>query len=178
MWMVCLMAASCGRPDQASSPPAPTAELDQQVKRLRTDHEVQLRDLRGRWLAAEGTLTRVRDTLKQVEERGGTNLKQLEHQITGVEVALGHIVAEIEALKRKQPEPTDHPPEVTELDRLKRSYEEIHCLQKRGALEGVADVYRRYDFLDADAWAAAWSKAARSEAFERDVSARVERLCP
>lgn len=178
MVVLWLMAASCGRPEPTSSPPAPTAELDQQVKRLRTDHEVQLRDLRGRWLAAEGTLTRVRDTLKQVEASGGTNLQRLEQQITGVEVALGHIVAEIESLKRKQPEPQDRPPEVTELDRLKRSYEEIHCLQKRGALESVADVYRRYDFLDADAWAAAWSQAARSEAFERDLSARVERLCP
>jgi uncharacterized protein YhaN len=163
--------------DQSDTPALPTSrtEMDQQVKRLREDTEIELRDLRGRWLAVEGLLTKQRDRLAQ-DQRSLENLvKRVDEQLAQMEVHLGSMEADINALKRITREPSA----INDvLERLARSYEEIYCLRKRGQEEQVGAVYGRYGFEDLSTWSKAWTEAARSLEFEQEVNARVAVLCP
>lgn len=171
---ICLLAVACD--GQESTPVEPASnEADHQVRRLREDTEIELQDLRGRWLAAEGLLARQRRSTLALEQRLDHTDDHLERRLAELEVELGSLRAQIDVLERLA---WRSAPRDTQLERLARSYEEIFCLRKRGAEESVAAVYRRYGFEDADGWAEAWARAARNEAFEREVSARVERLCP
>ncbi len=166
--------AACDRRESTPQEPAPS-EADFQVKRLRDDTEIELQDLRGRWLAAEGLLTVQHNDIKALREQLTGRSAEIDDRLGRIETGLGTLQAEIEALRGSVHRP---PPRDTVLERLARSYEEVHCLRRQGAEEAVAAVYRRYGFADVDEWAEAWQQAARSEAFEREVSTRVERLCP
>jgi len=169
-----LLAIGC---EQDAAPPVTStrSEADQQVKKLREDNELEFQDLRGRWLAAKGELIRLRTELSDARAtQVGVNsdlASRFERLEAGV-IALG---ADMEALRREATQP---PAPDDERTRLARSYEEIHCLRRRGAEEGVAQVYERYGFESLDAWASAWAEASRDERFEREVSARIARLCP
>ncbi len=176
-WVLIFVVAGVVSCDRRETPPpaAAASEADYQVKRLREDTEIELQDLRGRWLAAEGLLTLQRDETKALRTLLNEEHEKYAERLDRMDVALGALVAELESVKNAAPEPA---PRETVLDRLARSYEEIHCLRRQGAEEAVAAVYRRYGFEDVQAWSQAWQQAARSESFEREVSARVERLCP
>jgi hypothetical protein len=150
-------------------------ETQQQVKRLREDTEIELQDLRGRWLATEGLLTTQRNLLKKLNDTHATASNGQTAKLAALELALGALAAQLEQLRRQAGLPLAGDDEQ---DRLARSYEEIYCLRKRGAEESVAAVYKRYGFNDAASWSKAWEKAAASETFERAVSDRVKRLCP
>ncbi|MFT7625403.1 MAG: hypothetical protein ACI9WU_004594 [Myxococcota bacterium] len=170
-----LVAAGCGR-EEPTPRSAGGSEADYQVRRLREDTEIELQDLRGRWLAAEGLLAKQRLTGRGLEQRLDHTDDHLERRLAELQLEAGTLRAELELLRASahRPEPVqDHM-----IDRLASSYEEIYCLRKQGAEEAVAGVYRRYGFDSADEWASAWQSAARSEAFERRVATRVERLCP
>lgn len=167
------LTGACDR-REPTSPPART-EVDQQVKRLRDDTELELQDLRGRWLAAEGILTELREQLRRLDAEARSALLQRDQRVAALEASLTTVQAELEEARRAIPGPA---PADTVLERLARCYEEIACLRKRGAEESVAGVYRRYGFPDVESWAEAWQAASRSEAFEREVQERVERLCP
>lgn len=169
-----LAVVACDRPERKPPPPTST-ESDHQVRRLREDTEIELQDLRGRWLAFEGLLTRQRDTLRDVLARQEQDEDQLRQEVARLDVALGAMSAELALLRELATRP--EPPDDT-LARLARSYEEIYCLRRQGAEESVGAVYPRYGFSSAEAWAEAWQRAARSESFEREVASRVERLCP
>jgi len=149
--------------------------MDQHVRRLREDTEIELRDLRGRWLAAEAMLTKMTDKLAKAQRTQELLIKRVDERLAQMEVRLGAMEAELDSLKRHSKAPS----EVTEeLDRLARSYEEIHCLRKRDSEAQIGAVYRKYGFENAEAWSAAWSNAARDMEFERLVNARVLVLCP
>ena len=110
--------------DQSSSSSLPTSrpEMDQQVKRLREDTEIELRDLRGRWLAVEGMLTQQRDRLAQDHKSQNSLVQRVDERLAQMEVRLGALEADIDALKRI----TRAPSEMNDvLERLARSYEEI-----------------------------------------------------
>ena len=169
-----LALAGCDR-DRGAPPPPPRTEPDQQVKRLRDDTEIELQDLRGRWLATEAMLTRERDELKKMKLQVASDTKRIEDRLTFAEVEIGWRDGRMRELEVKAA--AEAPPPSVE-DRLARSYEELYCLRKQGAEEGVAEVYRRWGFESPEQWADAWQRAARSNAFERDVRARVDRLCP
>ncbi len=147
---------------------------EHQISRLREDLGIELEDLRGRWLAAEGLLTEYQSTIKSLESSQESARTELDERLQRAEVTLTQLEADIlEAAQRAQAAPPDDV-----LDRLQSAYEEIYCLHQRGADEEIEAVYRRYGFKNADEWGAAWHRAARSPAFEREVRARVERLCP
>ena len=59
-----LCSSGCSK-SETHKRPAITDEIGQPVKRLREDTESELQDLRGRWLATEALLIRLRDQLKQ-----------------------------------------------------------------------------------------------------------------
>ena len=150
-------------------------EAQQQIKRLREDTEIELKDLRGRWLATEGLLTRQREILKSLKAQLSTGSQNSNAKLAEFELSIGALSAEVERLRRSAGLPTT---EEDEERRLARSYEEIYCLRKRGAEESVGSVYKRYGFADAAAWSSAWQRVSRNETFEREVSERVRRLCP
>ena len=166
--------AGCDTSDP-SPLPVSAPEMDQQVRRLREDTEIELRDLRGRWLAAEGMLTKMTDKLSKAQSTQELLIKRVDERLAQMEVRLGAMEAEVDGLKRLSKSPSEM---SDELDRLARSYEEIHCLRKRGLETRVGSVYRNYGFDNAEKWSAAWSRAARDMEFERLVNARVEALCP
>ena len=144
--------------DQSSSSSLPTSrpEMDQQVKRLREDTEIELRDLRGRWLAVEGMLTQQRDRLAQDHKSQNSLVQRVDERLAQMEVRLGALEADIDALKRI----TRAPSEMNDvLERLARSYEEIYCLRKRGQEEAIGAVYGRYGFEDQSSWSKAWMQA-------------------
>ena len=163
--------------DQSDTPTLPTSrtDMDQQVKRLREDTEIELRDLRGRWLAVEGMLTKQRDRLAQDQRSLDELVKRVDERLAQTEVRLGSMEADIDALKRITREPNAM---NDVLERLARSYEEIYCLRKRGQEEQVGAVYGRYGFEDPSSWSKAWAAAARGLEFEQEVNARVAVLCP
>ena len=157
--------------------PAPVrTEVDQQVNRLRRDNEIEMNDLRGRWVAAHGLLSRQRDELEKLARAHQSNDDELRSRLARIEADMSLLSEDLSALRLAAQE-RQRPVDST-LHRLARSYEEIYCLRKRGADEQVAAVYERYGFEDVEAWAEAWAMAARSESFEREVSRRVEQLCP
>ena len=135
-----------------------------------------MNDLRGRWVAAHGLLELQRDELAKIAKGHASNDQKLRDRIAGLEASLALVLQELTGV-REELEARENPKE-TVLDRLARSFEEIHCLRKQGADEAVSAVYARYGFPDEKAWAEAWMTASRSEEFERSVSTRVERLCP
>jgi len=155
--------------------PVTAPEMDQQVRRLREDTEIELRDLRGRWLAAEGMLTKMTDKLSKAHSTQELLIKRVDERLAQMEVRLGAMEAEVDGLKRLSKSPSEM---SDELDRLARSYEEIHCFRKRGLETRVGSVYRKYGFENVEKWSAAWSRAARDMEFERLVNARVQALCP
>ncbi len=163
--------------DTSDPPPLPvsTPEMDQHVRRLREDTEIELRDLRGRWLAAEGMLTKMTDKLSKAHSTQELLIKRVDERLAQMEVRLGAMEAEVDGLKRLSKSPSEM---SDELDRLARSYEEIHCLRKRGLETQVGTVYRKYGFENLEKWSAAWSRAARDMEFERLVNARIQALCP
>ncbi len=173
--LIAALFVGCGRPDPSEDTPR-TSESDYRVKRLREDTELELQDLRGRWLAAEALLTKQRSSTRALEQRLDHSDDHLERTLAEMTVELGALRAEVEVL-RSSARPADGPSDSV-LDRLAASYEEIYCLRRQGAEEAVGSVYRRYGFDGPDEWGAAWQQAARNEAFERRVSTRVERLCP
>ena len=177
VWCVTLTLACVWGCDQSDTPALPTSrtDMDQQVKRLREDTEIELRDLRGRWLAVEGMLTKQRDRLAEDQRSLKALVKRVDERLAQMEVHLGSMEADIDALKRitRDPGAMDDV-----LERLARSYEEIYCLRKRGQEEQVATVYGRYGFKDKSSWSKAWTEAARSLEFEQEVNARVAVLCP
>jgi chromosome segregation ATPase len=149
-------------------------EPDHQVRRLREDLGIELEDLRGRWLAAEGLLTEYQSTLTQLDTSQQETQERLQERLSRIETVLTQLEVDITELSQtRSPAPVDDT-----LIRLQSAYEEIHCLYQRDAEEAIPDVYRRYGFENADMWAESWQRAARSPAFERKVKARVERLCP
>ena len=162
----------CDRPTPESPLAAPT-EAQQQNKRLREDMEIELQDLRGRWLATEGLFTKQRSIIAELRKDIDLGQEKV-NALLALEVELGAMAAELEAIKSG----VVSAPANTLSERLARSYEEIYCLRKRGAEESVATVYERYGFESAELWRQAWQTAARSEAFEKEVTARVQRLCP
>lgn len=176
--MAAVMALSIPMGCDTSDPsplPVTAPEMDQQVRRLREDTEIELRDLRGRWLAAEGMLTKMTDTLSKAHSTQELLIKRVDARLAQMEVRLGAMEAEVDGLKRLSKSPSEM---NDELDRLARSYEEIHCLRKRGLETRVGSVYRKYGFDNVEKWSAAWSRAARDMEFERLVNARVQALCP
>jgi len=178
VFMVAILALSIATGCDTSDPsplPVTAPEMDQQVRRLREDTEIELRDLRGRWLAAEGMLTKMTDKLSKAHSTQELLIKRVDERLAQMEVRLGAMEAEVDGLKRLSKSPSEM---SDELDRLARSYEEIHCLRKRGLETQVGPVYRKYGFDNVEKWSAAWSRAARDMEFERLVNARVQALCP
>ncbi len=175
LW-IALAFVSCDR----GEPEAPEAqgnfEAEQQVKRLRRDNEIEMNDLRGRWVAAHGLLELQRDELVKLALGHQTNDLALRDRIAGLETSIALLVEQLNAVSKKLQVREHSKPTI--LERLARSYEEIHCLRKQGADEAVSSVYSRYGFANEEEWSEAWMAAARSEGFEREVSSRVERLCP
>lgn len=171
-----LLGPGCNEPQHAPERPQ-TGEVDHQVNRLRDDTELEMHDLRGRWLAAEGLLTRQKLSLDEARQAIKDQTESMETRLVLMEIEFDSVRAQLEAAKT-EPAPAVDESKKDRLNRLARSYEELHCLRRRGAEEDALTVYLRYGFEDADEWGAAWREAARSEAFEEEVSARVERLCP
>jgi hypothetical protein len=171
---IAAFASGCDTGDRGA-PASARTESDQQVKKLREDNELEFQDLRGRWLAAKGELIRVKtESSANKTTQVGVNADTT-GRLERIEAALIALGGDIESMRRDLTAPP--PPDDTRV-RLARSYEEIFCLRKRGAEEAVADVYRRYGFETLEDWASAWTLASRDETFERDVSARVQVLCP
>ncbi len=137
--------------------------------------DVELEDLRGRWLAAEAALLKAKEQLRsQRTELDATALRLGDH-MSGLEVRLAGCEArlqplEVGAVTRAVPLPVE--------DRAARAFEEIECLRRRGVEEGYDEIRGRWGFTTAEAWSDAWQSAVRKDGFERDVRARIDRLCP
>ena len=168
-WMVVM-----GCSEESPVPPERT-NIEYQFRRHREHVEIAIQDLQGRWLAVEGLLTRQTQAIEGLRRELGTLRPRLEERIAALEAQVVLLQADLEEARRIAMEPGPH---ETVRDRLARSYEEIHCLRKRGIEEGVEAVVRRYGFESVEDWAAAWTEAARSERFEREVKERAARLCP
>ena len=172
---ICLV-GNCACNEQPEKPgESIRTESGQQVKKLREDNELEFQDLRGRWLAAKGELIRLRTDFADGRSKQVGEQSDFSARLERIEASLIGLSGDIETVRREVARP---PPPDDRRERLARSYEEVHCLRKRNALDAVEGVYRRYGFDTLEDWAAAWTEASRDEEFERTVSARVERLCP
>jgi chromosome segregation ATPase len=136
--VVCLtVAMGCDRQDQSTQPAAQT-EMDQRVKRLRDDSKIEVQNLRGQWIAAEGMLTKHRDKIADLKKNFRKQVLRFEKQLKTMDSRITALDANIASLTQMLQQLAA--PKDTLEDRLARSYEEIYCLRKQGKEEAVAAV--------------------------------------
>ncbi|HIA04338.1 MAG TPA: hypothetical protein EYN06_09520 [Myxococcales bacterium] len=169
-----LCSSGCSK-SETHKRPAAKDEIGQPVKRLRDDTESELQDLRGRWLATEALLIRLRDQLKQLDNRLTKKTGEHTQQITALEITLKTVTAELHELKHGASLPEA---EQLNRERITRCFEEVFCLKKRSEDADIEGILRRYGFKDAENWESAWNNPEIDEAFKQKVEARAKLLCP
>jgi hypothetical protein len=169
-----LCSSGCSK-SETHKRPAAKDEIGQPVKRLREDTESELQDLRGRWLATEALLIRLRDQLKQLDNRLTKMTDEHTQQITALKITLKTFTAELRELKHGASLPEA---EQLKRERITRCFEEVFCLNKRNEDADTEDIFERYGFKDAENWESTWNDPEIDEAFKQKVEARAKLLCP
>jgi hypothetical protein len=169
-----LIGLGCSRPTPEERPLL-KGELEQPVKRLREDTESELQDLRGRWLATEGLLIRLRDQIQQLQAKMTEMSEKHSQQFGALEITIETITAEFFELKNGASLPDA---EKRNRERITRCFEEIYCLRTRDEDAGASSILRRYGFRSEEDWDSTWNNLELSDAFRQKTEARAKMLCP